>query len=329
MRKILSVFILFIGFSLSVSGQEGKTAYEYLLLPGSAHTAALGGNHITVVEPDISIAFNNPALLGYEMDMQANISYMSYVADVGMGTVAFGKSINKRTTIGFGVNYTNYGKMFETTEQNEILGDLKASDITGNIFLSRDLTEKLRGGITAKFIYSNYGDFTSIGAGVDLGLSYYDPDTEFSWSIVGKNIGRQITAYDEEKASMPWDIRAGISKKLDNAPIRISLTALYLKQWKFDNITGEDKDSFLTTLGKHLEIGVDVIPTDNFWLGVGYNVKRGSDLKLQEGNKFGGLTAGAGLKVKAFSVGVAYGKFFPSANSFMVSLSCSFAEMKL
>jgi len=327
MRRILTTILLLL-CTLMLAAQEGRTTYDYLLLPASAHTAALGGNHITVIEPDMSIVFNNPALMGYEMDKQLHLSYLSYMADIGMGSVAFGKSLNSRTTIGIGVNYTNYGEMREADREGNILGDITANDITANIFLSRDLSENLRGGITGKFIYSNYHHNTSMGIGVDLGLSYYNPDNEFAWSLVGKNIGRQITAYEEELYSLPWDIQMGISKKLTNAPLRFSITGIYLKQWRFDNINGE-KDSFFKTLGKHLVIGLDIVPNDNFWLAVGYNVKRGADMKLENGSKFAGFSAGAGIKVRAFSVGASYGMYHPSANSFMVSLSVAFAEMKL
>lgn len=327
MRRILTALLL-LSSTLFLSAQEGKTSFDYLLLPASAHTAALGGNHITVIEPDVSIIFNNPALMGYEMDKQLHLSYLSYVADVGMGTVAFAKSINPLTTIGVGVQYTNYGKMTETTEGNEIIGDLSANDITGQVFLSREFSDYLRAGITGKFIYSNYAHNTSIGLGVDLGLSYYNPDTEFAWGLVAKNLGRQVKAYEEELSGLPWDIQMGVSKKLANAPLRFSLTAIGLKQWRFKNPNGE-KDSFGKTLGKHLVVGVDIVPSDNFWIGAGYNIKRGADMKLKDGSKFAGFSAGAGLKVRAFSFGVAYGKYFPNANSLLFSISTSFGELSL
>ena len=43
------------------------------------------------------------------------------------------------------------------------------------------LGEKFAGGIAAKFITSYIGDYNSIAVGVDLGINYYDPETE--WSV--------------------------------------------------------------------------------------------------------------------------------------------------
>jgi hypothetical protein len=327
MRKFVLVILLFT-FLSPVWAQSGKSGFDYLLLPNSARSSALGGTNVSIIENDVSLIHNNPALLGSEMDLTFNASYLSYIADIGMGNVVFAKKLGERSAWGIGANYANYGNMIETTEDNRILGDLKASDICGNLFFSHDLTDKIRGGITGKFFYSNYYHNTAMGVGVDLGLSYYNPDKNLSIGLVGKNIGRQIKAYEEELSGLPWDIQFGISQKLSHAPIRFSITGIYLKQWKFDDIYATE-DSFMKTLGKHLIIGVDLLPSDNFWIGLGYNLKRGMDMHLEEGNKFGGFSAGAGVKVKAFSIGCSIGKYNTSATSFMVSVSTSFAEMKI
>jgi hypothetical protein len=326
MQKIF-FFCLFFFCAFLLAAQEGKTTFDYLLLPSSTRSAALGGTNISIIESDISLINNNPALLGSEMNLNLNISYLSYIADIGIGSVTFAKAWGEKTAWGIGVNYADNGKMYEATHEG-IQGELRAADFCGNIFLSRDLTDKIRGGITAKFIYSNYYHNTAIGLGVDLGLSYYDVDREFSIGLVGKNLGRQIKAYEEELASLPWDIQLGFSKKLDHAPIRFSVTGVYLKQWQFDNFYGK-KESFFKTLSKHLIFGVDIVPSDNFWIGVGYNPKRASDMSLEEGNKFAGFSIGAGLKVKAFGFGCSIGQYHPSATSLLFNISTSFADIKL
>ena len=328
MRKILLLYILLSSTNFFLFAQEGKSTFDYLLLPTSTRSAALGGTNVSVVENDVSLINSNPAFLGIEMDLNFNATYLSYIADIGMGNVTFAKALGDRSAWGVGVIYSNYGNMLETSKDDAILGDLTANDICGNIFVSRDLTDKIRGGVTAKFIYSNYAHNTALGLGVDLGLSYYDSDNGFSAGLVGKNLGRQIKAYEEELASLPWDIQLGISKKLMRAPIRFSVTGVYLKQWKFDNLDKKE-DSFLKTAGKHLILGIDIIPSDNFWIGLGYNVKRGSDMHLQEGNRLAGFSIGTGLKVKAFGFGCSFGQYHPSATSFMFNITTSFSEMKL
>jgi len=146
--------------------------------------------------------------------------------------------------------------------------------------------------------------------------------------LAGKNIGWEIRSYYDIREPMPWDIQLGLSKKLAHAPIRFSLTGMYLNRWKFHKRNGEE-DKFLTTLAKHLVFGVDFVLSENFWIGVGYNAKAGADMHLEQGNKMGGFSAGAGLRVSSFDVGCSVVRYHPSATSFLVSLTTSFEAFKL
>ena len=327
MRKITAIYISFL-CTFSLFAQEGKSTFDFLQLPTSVRAATLGGTNVSLVENDISLIYQNPAFLGQEMDMSFSAGYLSYIADIGMGNITFTKALGERSAWGAGFIYSNYGKMKEMSEDNVFQGDLNASDICGNIFFSRDLTEKIRGGVTAKFIYSNYSYNTAIGLGVDLGLSYYKEENNLSLGLAVKNMGRQIKAYETELAGLPWDIQFGLSQKLAHAPIRYSITGAGLNKWKTYNLQGE-KDAFARTLFKHFIFGVEFLLTDNFWFGLGYNTKRSADLHLSEGSKFGGFSAGAGMRVKAFSFGCSIGQYHPSATSFMFNISTSLVEMKL
>ncbi|MDR1762840.1 MAG: type IX secretion system protein PorQ [Dysgonamonadaceae bacterium] len=316
MRKILSILCL-LSFAFSLSAQEGKTGFDYLLLPASTRISALGGVNVSIIENDLSTVYHNPAFLGQEMDKTIDANYLNYIADVGVGSVSFAKAIGERSAWGIGVNYANYGKMYETTQDQQVLGSLKASDICGNIFFSRDLSEKLRGGVDAKFIYSDYAHNTAIGLGVDLGLSYYDRDRNLSVGLVSRNMGRQIKAYEDELANLPWDVQLGFSKKIAHAPIRYSLT--------MHDINRLTAYSFV----RHFVVSLEFLPTENFWIGAAYNLKRASDMQIADGNKFAGFSFGAGLRVKAFAFGFSVAQYHPSATAFMFGVSTSLAEMKL
>jgi hypothetical protein len=324
--------LIFIGFLSLVSpalwAQGGSTTFDYLLLPHSARSSAVGGVNVSMIENDASLIADNPAFLGEEMDRTLSVSYLSYVADIGMGNVLFTRKLGGNTSLGIGALYANYGRMSETTVDNQVIGNLQANDLCGTVFVAHDITERLRGGVSGKFLYSNYYHNTAIGFGVDLGLSYCNEANTFSWGLTGKNIGRQIKAYEEELASLPWDIQFGVSRKLDHAPVRFSLTATHLKRWKFDDVYAGN-DSFFQTLGKHLIVGLELLPTDNFWLAIGYNLKRAADMHLENGNKFGGFSAGAGIRIKTFGVGCSIGKYNTAATSFMLSLSTTFAAQEI
>lgn len=323
---IISTFSVFPSFA-----QEGEKAYRFLELPTSTRINAMGGTNVSIIDNDISLVFQNPAALGKEMNMNANVSFMSYIADIKVGSAIFGKSIRDANAFAVGVNYVDYGD-FKGTDANNIYSDkFGATDIAVNGVYSHMLTDRLRGGVTAKFIYSSYEEYTSTAIGFDVGLSYYNEDKEFSAGLVLTNVGAQISAYNDKRIGLPWDIHIGASKKIGNSPIRLSLTGVYLTQWDFskiDEANGIDssEDNFAKTLFKHTVIGLEVIPNKNLWLALGFNPKAHYDLKLQEGNKLGGFNAGAGIRISKFSIGFSFAKYHPSASSFHFSLGADISK---
>lgn len=327
------LFIWFFSLvALSVSAQNGDEAFTFLRFPFSTRANALGGHTVALVERDPSLIFHNPALLGAEMDKMINLNYMNYIADINIGSALFTKAAGERAAWGVGASFLSYGNIKETLPENIVLGDLSAKDINVQGFYSRDLNERWRGGLSLKFLYSTFAEYTSIGLAVDAGLSYYNSDKAFSAGITFKNIGAQLKPYADDRQKMPWDIQLGLTKKMSHAPIRFSLTAMYLNRWKFDytddTATEQKDDNFIKTFVKHLVIGIDYVPSDNFWLGVGFNPKSHFDMKLKSGNTFGGFSAGAGVKIKMFDVGVSVAQYHPSAMSLMVSISTTLSDFK-
>jgi hypothetical protein len=328
-HALLSLALLALVFSLEA--QESEQAYKFLRFPSSARVNALGGNNVSLVENDVSLVFQNPSLLGTEMNMNVNVSYLSYIADISQGSAVFAKTLTPLSAFAIGVNYVNYGNFIGTDEGGISTGSFDAKDIAVNGIYSRDLTDKLRAGLTGKLLYSNYEQYSSSAVGFDVGLSYFVEESDFTLAMVAKNIGAQLSSYNDKRLSLPWDFQIGMTRKLTHAPIRISLTGQYLNQWNFDRInkaneiTGEN-DKFLPTLFRHLVMGVEILPSSNFWIGVGYNPKVHSDLKLQNGNKWGGFNFGAGLRSKKINVAFAIAQYHPSAKAYQVSFTMDLSK---
>lgn len=328
--KYLKLMLLWMYLPVFVCAQEGKEGYTFLRFPTSSRASALGGHTVSMVESDPSLVFHNPALLGGEMDGMINVNYMNYFADVNVGSAVFTKAFRERSSWGAGVTYMNYGRMKEVTINDEYLGTFSVQDIGIHAFYSYDLSDKWRGGLSLKALYSTIADYSSFGLAVDAGLSYFDADRDFSFGIALKNIGAQLKAYHDDRQSIPWDIQMGITKRMNHAPIRLSVTALHLNRWKFDYIDHTDTktdDSFMETALKHLVFGVEFIPTENFWLGIGLNPKTKMDMKLESGNGLGGFSVGGGIKVSRFNIGASVARYHPSATSLMVSVTMSLSEL--
>lgn len=334
MNRITIILFLALGslFVTKLYAQNGEKVYRFLNLPTSTHVNALGGNNVSLVDNDISLVFHNPALLGDEMNMNVNVNYMSYIADIGSGSGIFGRSINELSSFAIGMNYIDFGNFDKMSAEQISGGTFSAKDFALNGMYSRDLTPYLRGGVTAKFIYSAYDSYSSTAIGFDVGLSYYNLDKSFSAGMVIKNLGAQLSTYNDDRVGLPWDVQLGLTKRIKNSPLRFSLTGIYLTQWDFERIDSANgiersDDNFTKTLLKHMVIGVDILPSQNMWIGVGYSPKANSDMKLAEGNKWGGWNAGAGIRVKRFNVGFSFAQYHPSATSYHFSFSMDISKM--
>ena len=170
--------------------------------------------------------------------------------------------------------------------------------------------------ITAKFITSYIGQYNSIAVGVDLGLNYYNPDTEWSFSAVARNLGGELKAYDEEYGKMPLDVMVGATKRLGNSPLRLSASLVDLTHWNYKFIN-------------HWVFGVDILLGEQFYVAAGYNLRRANEMKIvandeEKGSSHGaGISLGAGLQLERFKLQVAYGKYHVSSSSLMINLSYS------
>lgn len=312
MKKVI-FSILLVFFSAVTRAQESQTEYNFLRLPVSAHGAALGGDNITLIEDDEALIFHNPALLSSVEDKTINLNYMNYMSGTHVGSAAFNRIVGEKASWAVSAQYIDYGKMRQTDENNVETGEFSAKDIALAGYFSYMLSGRIAGGICAKFITSYIGSYNSIAMGVDLGLNYYDPDTELSISAVAKNLGGQLKAYNDEYEKMPIDLQIGLTKRFQHTPFRISATLVNLNHW--------DKG-----LKNHTVLGIDLLLSESIWAGGGYNFKRADEMSIsgndnEESSHGAGLSFGGGINLERFHLNLAYGKYHVSSNSIIINLA--------
>ena len=197
MRKIL-LAILFFATTTAALADDSQKVMTFLKIPTSAHAAALGGDNISIIEDDATLALSNPALLASVSHQTVSLGYMNYMSGVHTGTAGYTHVINDKLTVGGSIFYTNYGSLKQRDAHNTDLGNFTPMDIVFEPMISYTLAKNLVGGVGGKFIYSKIGSYTSTAAAIDLGLNYYHPDLDLSASIVLKNLGGQLSAYNDE-----------------------------------------------------------------------------------------------------------------------------------
>lgn len=305
----------------SESFAQDESAFQFLRLPMSAHAAALGGDNVSVIDDDHTLAFCNPALLSAATGGTLNLSYMSYLQGSTVAGASYNMNVGDRSSFAIAGQYMGFGNMQRTDYEGSIYDEFSAKDMDLSATYCYNLSDCWSGGVTAKFIYSNYDIVYSLAVGVDLGLNYYDPESGTSFSLVARQLGGQVKSYDDLHESLPFNCLMGISKELAHAPVRLSLTLTDLNRWKGTDFYGAANDSFKDILFRHFIVGADIFPSENIWVAVGYNQMLHKDLSLTEGRSMAGFSLGAGINVNRIKVGVSYGRYHVAANSLLMNIS--------
>lgn len=333
-RTLAALFLIVV--AISAAAQDGSSAYQYLNITSSSRIYGLGGVNITAVEDELSVTDQNPALLGPEMDNQIFIDYMRYLGQSNFAGARYAHAVGERGAWSAGIRYFGYGKMQGTDEFGNPTSSFSPSDVNFNGSFSYDITDRLRGGITLKFLYSSYESYSAFAVGTDLGINYYDPDHELSLSAVIANLGGQLKRFNTTYDRLPFDIRLGIAKKFGTLPIRFSITAWQLTKWHLpfyetgDGTTDEEfkvKDTFFSNLFRHLIFGVDFIPSERFYVALGYNYKSRTDMSTYKRSFVSGFSLAAGLNLRRFNVGLAIAQPHSGATTFMLNLNLNLNDI--
>lgn len=319
---------------LPAAAQGNASVYDLLNIPSSARVMALGGTNITTIAPDITLAQQNPALLGAETGKTAALGYMHYLGASNFASAGFGMGAGEHAAWSAQIRYLNYGTISSTAPDGSVTGTFSPQDIVAGGSFSYDITERLRGGANLNFIYSNYEAYSALAIAVDLGINYYDEERDLSLSAVLRNMGGQVKRFETTYDRVPFDIVLGYSQTIGHSPIAVSVTAYNLTRWKVpyyshkEGDTGHElKSGFVPNFFRHLIFGLEYLPTERIYAALAYNYKTRSDMAAYKRNFLSGFSIGAGIRVKSFSFGVAVAQPHTRALSLMLNISTDFDEL--
>ena len=88
--RYITVLLATVTTCFAGRGQEGKSSFDFLNIPTSTHAYTLGGTNISVIDEDINLVNQNPALMGPESDLQLGLNYMKYVGGINLAGATFG-----------------------------------------------------------------------------------------------------------------------------------------------------------------------------------------------------------------------------------------------
>ncbi len=309
-----------------LSAQE-IAGYGYLELPVSARAMALGGTSISVVEPEMSVAEQNPALLCPQMAGQLSASYTSYLGDVNLGYVGYAGAFLQEGGWSVGMRYIDYGDFNGYDDQGNKTGKFGVKDMSLQAAVGYPVNDRLRIGAQAKMLYTSYESYSAFALGVDVGLNYYNEATGNSLSVTATNLGGQFKAlYEERKEKLPTQLNVGWSSELQHLPFVVSVTACRLLDWDDDFVDGKggvQKYKDAEKVLNHLIFGAEWSTSEHFWLAASYNYRHQRTF-IGQGGFLRGIALGAGVNYRQLSVQAAYASAHAGDGTLTLQLNYTF-----
>lgn len=343
--KLTGFLTLLISCFTAYSQIGGDNTYEFLNLNSSARIAALGGNQIAVKDNDPFLGFDNPSLLNKEMDNKLSLSYINYIADIGLGFGSYTKHIDSVGTFNLGIKYIDYGDFTETDEAGNEIGSFGAGEYAFVLGYGRSLDTNFSIGANVKAISSNFYNSSSFGIAADAGVTYVSNDKYFTMALLFKNVGSQLSTYENtENQPLPFEVQYALTKRLQNVPLRLGLVFQHLNQWDltYDNPNDEveasilsvdsdapdedeNENGFFENLGRHLIFNAEFLISENFNVRLGYNYLRRTELAVDEKLGTIGFSWGFGMRIDRFHVSYGRSAFHQAGatNTFSVSTKLS------
>lgn len=335
--------------SLALQAQIGGLyTYEFLNLAPSARISALGGTHIAVMDDDINIAATNPSALNPSMHQQLSFSHAFHPGDIQYGYVAGGfHNQQLNTTFSGGIRYVNYGEFNQTNDLGQIEGQFKAAEYAITLGAGHQLAERLYGGVNLRFVTSRFESYQSTGLVTDLALMYQDTASRFIFTVVARNAGRQLSTYREgNREPVPFELQAGISKRLRYLPFQFSLIYRYVDRWNilyddpntketsllFGDVETERSNTaiWLDNFARHFVFSGELFigKKDNFRLRLGYSHLLRKELSVSEFRSLAGFTFGAGIKINRFRLDYGRTNFHLAGGVNQLTIATNLKEFK-
>lgn len=328
-------FIPLLLATTSLAQVGGRNTYQFLNLVTSPRQAALGGKIVTNYDYDPTQALFNPASINWEMDNQLSVNYSNYIGDVNYGSAAYAYLWDRRTqVIHAGVTYINYGTFDGYDESGNATSEFSGGEVALSVGHARNIAfTDFHVGVNVKLISSKLEQYSSFGGALDIGVMYVYEDWDLHITGVARNVGLQFTSYDAVRESLPFELIFGISQTLENIPVRWHLNFDNMQQWNiaFSNPAREETDlegnvqeeniNFIDNLFRHTIFGVELFPESGFNIRLGYNFRRGEELRILEKRAFAGISGGFSIKLNKLRLSYSYSKYSTAAASSFFGLN--------
>ena len=323
--KILACFFAVAGLLFLCPAGSGaqighESAFGFLNLPGSARTAALGGNHVSLYNGGTAHFEVNPAYLSPDNHRELTLSYLNHISDIYLGSTGFAWHLDGIGTLATGIRFLNYGDFIRTDSDGGAHGSFSAYDFSWSAALSRNLFDTFRAGVGVQFIMSNYDTYRSSALGLFGGLYFPFNDGFTQAALSFRNLGAQLTRFDGTKEDLPFSLMAGITHRLQHLPLRFNLTLHSLDRWDIPVFDDESDPGFSDNLFRRVRFGTELLFSDNFHLRIGYDHLQSEELKTDRRIDLSGASIGLGIILRDIHIDISRTSYSETGGLFQLNL---------
>jgi hypothetical protein len=286
MKKLLLILLACLAPAQLLS-QAGESGLSFLKL-GVAGRGLAMADALTASAEGAAATYYNPAGLPAGDSTRAGeilFTHREWIQDTRVEYLAASIRLGTRDALGFAVNSTTVADIEIRTVPGEPTGTFSARNFAASLSWGRQVSEDLRLGATARFLYEKILIDQASGIAVDLGAQYRSPVENLTFGALLANLGG-MNALRSEKSRLPTLLRIGPAYALPLAtgPYRVLIAADFLQ----------------------------IFPEGRSYLNLGGEGSFGEVLTARAGYQFGsegrGLTAGFEVRYGMVGVQYAYAK---------------------
>lgn len=304
MRKLLPLLMIFLTTQGTVAQSNTSSIFRFLDVTPTARTAGLGGNHVGLYDADFSLLHINPAYLSSANSGSISASYLNFFSDANMALTSGAYNFEKAGTFAAAIRYVGYGEFNQWDENGKSLGTFNPGDLAITGAYSLEVIDNLRAGASMDFIHASYAQFKSSAVAFSGGVFYQDTSSHFSAGISIRNVGAQITTFEDEREPLPLDISVGVTKKPEAFPFQLSLTLKKLNDWDLRVVGETEKPSMVDNAFRHVIFGGETYFGENVSVRLGYDHYLHEQTQTGQDFDLAGVAFGIGFKVKTIAIDI-------------------------
>ncbi len=285
-KRCAAILFLLLLIGQAAYAQAGSSGFSVLKLGVSARGVALA-DAMNAHARGVDAAFYNPAALSLPLTggstAQLTVTHKEWIQDTRTEFLGALLQLSDRDAIGFSMNSTSISDIEIRTQPGEAEGTFTARDYWLGVSYGRRLSDDLRLGVTAKFLYEKILVDEASGIAFDIGAHYATPLEHLSVGAAVDNLG-SMNSLRNESTKLPALLRVGpaYSSQLEGTMAAVTLAS------DFVHLFSDSKS--------YLNLGGEFVFDNSFAARMGYRF--GS-----EGQK---LSAGVGVTYEFLMMDYAY-----------------------